>query len=55
MMNPEKLGVKLAQELRWGVEDIGAAIVAALVESNCHELAKSFEKLLDHEIEGGRP
>jgi hypothetical protein len=55
MMNPEKLGVKLAQELRWGVEDIGAAIVAALVESNCHELAKSFEKLLNNETREGRP
>ena len=53
-MKPKELGVKLAQELRWDGEDIGAAIVAALVESNCHELAKSFEGLLDHEIYGAR-
>jgi hypothetical protein len=53
-MDPEKLGVKLAQELRWDVESIGAAITAALIEANCHQLAENFEKLLDHEIYGAR-
>jgi len=54
-MEPEKLGVKLAQELRWDIEEIGAAILAALEEANCHDMGKSFAKLLDHEIYGPRP
>lgn len=53
-MEPEKMGIKLAQDLRWGIEDIGAAIMAALEEANCHELAKGFETLLDREIYGAR-
>ena len=53
-MEPEQLGVKLAQELRWDIVGIGAAILAALQEANCHDMGKSFAKLLDHEIYGAR-
>ena len=54
-MKPEELGVKLAQELRWDIEGIGKAILAALEEANCHDMGKSFAKLLNHEIYGPRP
>ncbi len=53
-MDPKEQGIKLARDMRWGIEDIGAAIMAALEEANCHELANGFAKLLDHEIYGAR-
>ena len=40
---------------RWNIEEIGAAILAALEEANFHDMGKSFAKLLDHEIYGPRP
>jgi len=51
--NPEKLGIVLAQELRWNLEEIGEAIVAALVDANFHQLARDFEKLLAEEMHRG--
>jgi hypothetical protein len=51
--NPETLGVKLAQELRWNLEEIGEAVVAALVDANFHQLARDVEKLLAEEMHRG--
>lgn len=53
MIDAREMGVEIARQCRWDVEQIADIFIEALVDSNWHSMAKKIEELI--EIEKGRP